>query len=238
MTGTIFEGTHLDDYFRREWRKLEREILQIPNEQLVGLDADQVASEMAAKCAVVCPVLGADISYDDPQLSLNDYDEILKIVQNMVTVFERSRSVFRAMEEEHLRTILFVALNGIFEGGATGETFNGEGKTDILIRVKNSNIFIAECLIWDGPEHFKKKLETQLFRYSTWRDSKLAAVVFNRRKHFSEVVQKMRGVVSALPNRICDMPYSAQSGCRARMRRTDDTQKEFVLTCLAFEVPS
>jgi hypothetical protein len=174
----------------------------------------------------------------EPELALADYDEILDVIRSMVAVFERSPSVFKTMEEEHLRTILLVALNGIFKGDATGETFNGIGDTDILIRVNDNNIFIAECLIWDGPEHFRKKLTEQLFRYSTWRDSKLAAIVFNRRRNFSSVVQKMREVAAGLSNRIADLPYPAPTGCRHRLRRDDDPQKQFILTCLAFEVPS
>jgi hypothetical protein len=38
-----------------------------------------------------------------------------------------------------------VQLNGQYEGQATGETFNFQGKTDILIRVDGQNIFVAEC---------------------------------------------------------------------------------------------
>jgi hypothetical protein len=174
----------------------------------------------------------------EPELSLADYDEILRVIQDMVKVFERSPSVFQKMEEEHLRTILLVALNGLFKGNATGETFNGEGKTDILIRVNNNNIFIGECLIWGGPEHFRKKLTEQLFRYSTWRDSKLAAIVFNRNKNFSDVVQKMKEVASGLPNQERELPFAGETGCRHRFHRTDDPQKPFVLTCLAFDVPS
>lgn len=174
----------------------------------------------------------------EPELALNDYDEILRVIQNMVTVFERSPSVFRTMEEEHLRTILLVGLNGVFEGGATGETFNGEGKTDILIRASNKNIFIAECLIWDGAEHFKAKLTNQLFKYATWRDSKLAAIVFNRRKNFTDVVQKMRETVSALANKSAELSCPFSTACRYRFCREDDAQKQFLLTCLAFDVPS
>ncbi|WP_193378432.1 hypothetical protein [Singulisphaera acidiphila] len=159
------------------------------------------------------------------------------MIRSMVSVFERSPTVFKAMEEEHLRTILLVALNGLFKGNATGETFNGAGKTDILIRANNNNIFIAECLIWSGPDHFRKKLTEQLFRYSTWRDSKLAAIVFNRNRDFSAVVEKMREVATGLDNRIADMPYPAGSGSRHKLRRSDDPQKQFILTCMAFEVP-
>jgi hypothetical protein len=111
------------------------------------------------------PVLGK--SEQNPELALSDYDEILNVIQSMAKVYERSPSVFREMEEEDLRTILLVGLNGLFKGNATGETFNGGGKNDILIRVNDNNIFIAECLFWDGPIHFKKKITEQLLQYST-----------------------------------------------------------------------
>jgi hypothetical protein len=174
----------------------------------------------------------------EPELSLADYDEILSVIRSMANVYQRSPSVFAEMEEEDLRTILLVGLNGVFKGDATGETFNGEGKSDILIRVADRNVFIAECLFWDGQEKFRKKLADQLFRYTTWHDSKLAAIVFNRKKDFSETVRKMKEVAAALPNRVAEMPYDVPTGCRHRMRREDDAQKHFILTCLAFEVPS
>ena len=84
----------------------------------------------------------------------------------------------------------------------------------------------------------KEKLTAQLFRYSTWHDSKLAAIVFNRNKDFTAVVQKMKDVAVGLPNCVADMPCGVPTGCRHRMRREDDVQKHFVLTWLAFEVPS
>ena len=174
----------------------------------------------------------------EPELPLSDYDEILNVIQAMAKVYERSPSVFREMEEEDLRTILLVGLNGVFKGSATGETFNGEGKSDILIRVGDHTIFIAECLFWDGPQHFRRKLTEQLFRYSTWRDSKLAAIVFNRKKDFSAVVQKMKEVAGGLENKLTELPYPVATGCRHRLRRADDAQKQVILTCLAFEVPS
>lgn len=39
------------------------------------------------------------------------------------------------------------------------ETFNSSGKTDILIRVENRNIFIAECKFWRGPKSFGEAIE-------------------------------------------------------------------------------
>jgi hypothetical protein len=60
------------------------------------------------------------------------------------------------MKEEDLRQHFLVQLNGQYEGRATGETFNFEGKTDILIRAERKNIFIAECKFWDGPDSLTK----------------------------------------------------------------------------------
>ncbi|MFM9616172.1 hypothetical protein ACKI18_46870, partial [Streptomyces niveiscabiei] len=60
-------------------------------------------------------------------------------------MMERSPTAFKTMGEEDLRQHFLVQLNGQFDGAATGETFNYEGKTDILLRVAGRNIFIAEC---------------------------------------------------------------------------------------------
>lgn len=74
----------------------------------------------------------------------------------MVLVMERSPHAFAKMGEEDLRTHFLVQLNGLYEGQATGETFNFEGKTDILIRVEGKNIFIAECKFWTGPKRITR----------------------------------------------------------------------------------
>ena len=70
----------------------------------------------------------------EPALDTKDYEHILSVVSNMVMVMERSPKAFRDMNEEDLRQHFLVQLNGHYEGQATGETFNFEGKTDILIR--------------------------------------------------------------------------------------------------------
>lgn len=173
----------------------------------------------------------------EPQITMDAYEDILGVINSMVQVFERSPSTFATMEEEELRTILLVALNGIFNGQATGETFNGEGKNDILIRVNGANVFIAECLMWDGPAYLQGKLDDQLFRYATWRDSKLAVLIFNRKKNFTAVVQKTRQVMESHPQMVKKLPYTHPSGSRYLFKRRDDPAKEMNVTVLAFEVP-
>ena len=109
----------------------------------------------------------------EPTLDMQEYEHILSVISNMVTVMERSPKAFCGMNEEDMRQHFLVQLNAQYEGQATGETFNFEGKTDILIRVKDKNIFVAECKFWDGPESLKKALD-QLLGYATWRDTKTA----------------------------------------------------------------
>lgn len=80
----------------------------------------------------------------EPTLMDEDYEHILSVLENMVGVMEQSPGAFREIDEESLRTHFLVQLNGHFSGDATGETFNYEGKTDILIKVDGKNIFIGE----------------------------------------------------------------------------------------------
>lgn len=85
----------------------------------------------------------------EPTIDEAEYQHILSIIQNMTLVMERSPSAFSKMPEETLRDHYLVQLNGQYES-ATGETFNAEGKTDILVKDGSRNVFIAECKIWYG----------------------------------------------------------------------------------------
>ena len=86
-----------------------------------------------------------------PKISEENYQEVLTALRNMALVMERSPSAFEGIDEEALRMHFLVQLNGAFEGDATGETFNYDGKTDILLRRDGRNLFVAECKFWDGP---------------------------------------------------------------------------------------
>jgi len=83
----------------------------------------------------------------EPILDEKEYQHILEIVRSMSLVIERSPSSFASLDEEAIRDHFLIQLNGHYEGSATGETFNASGKTDILIRVDNKNVFIAESVL-------------------------------------------------------------------------------------------
>lgn len=172
----------------------------------------------------------------EPALDAAEYDHILSVMTNMVAVMERSPHAFKDMKEEDLRQHFLVQLNGHYEGQATGETFNFEGKTDILIRAEGKNIFIAECKFWEGPESLKSAID-QLLGYATWRDSKTAILVFNRNRNLSSVLEKIPTVVKAHPTFKRQLNYAAQTGFRFVMHHRDDASRDLTLTILVFEIP-
>lgn len=171
-------------------------------------------------------------------LEMQAYDDILSTICSMVHVMERSPHVFSTMGEEHLRTVLLVALNGLYKGQATGETFNGYGKSDILIREEDKNVFLAECLVWHGQGALLTKMNEQLFtRYQMWRDTKVALIVFNRQRDFTHVVDTMTETVRGHQQFVEELECPYETAGRYKFRRHDDVNQFFTLTCLAFDVP-
>ena len=201
-----------------------------------GSERTFVAPEVRRKLSPTMPPASAAPFKPEPTLSPNDYEHILRVLENMVRVMERSPSAFASMDEEALRSHFLVQLNGHYEGQATGETFNYEGKTDILVRSEGKNVFIAECKFWSGP---KKLVETidQLLGYSGWQDTKVAVIVFNRKRDFSKVLAAIPETVKSHPNFKRELPGSSETTFKYRFAHRDDRNRQMMLTVLAFDVP-
>lgn len=172
----------------------------------------------------------------EPALEMELYEQALKIVQDMALVMERSPDAFKSMDEEALRQHFLVQLNAQFEGKATGETFNMGGKTDILLREGNRNVFIAECKFWKGPKAFGEAID-QLLGYATWRDSKTAILVFNRGVETSTVLSGIDGVAKYHGNFKRTVNWPHESGFRYVFHSSGDKNRELILTVLVFHVP-
>jgi hypothetical protein len=172
----------------------------------------------------------------EPVLEITEYDHILKIISNMVQVMERSPTAFIKMEEEDLRQHFLVQLNGHYEGQATGETFNYEGKTDILVRVEGRNIFIAECKFWRGAESFKATVD-QLLGYLSWRDTKAAIILFNRNKFLSDILMKIPTLIEQHENFKRKLVCESETQFRFTLRQNSDPNRDLLLTVLVFDVP-
>ncbi|MEH1857224.1 MAG: hypothetical protein V7L21_04315 [Nostoc sp.] len=171
----------------------------------------------------------------EPTLDMQEYEHILSVIYNMGLVMERSPKAFQNMGEEDLRQHFLFQLNGHYEGQATGETFNFQGKTDILIRAKNQNIFIAECKFWGGEEKLKETLN-QLLGYISWRDTKIALIIFNRNKNFSAVIKQIPEIIKSHLNFKRELDYNCETGFRCILHYPDDVNRELILSTLAFNV--
>lgn len=154
----------------------------------------------------------------------------------MAELMERSPKTFARLDEEALRDHFLLQLNGQYQGGAAGETFNFEGKTDILIREKGRNLFIAECKFWDGPAKLTETVD-QLLRYTSWRDTKTAIFVFNRGRALIGVLAKISPAISAHSNFVREIGYGSETDFRFVLHHRDDPERELTLTVLVFEVP-
>jgi hypothetical protein len=173
----------------------------------------------------------------EPALEIKDYDDILKTLHHMAIVMERSPSAFTGLNEEAIRWLFLIPLNGLYEGQATGETFNFSGKTDILIRINDKNIFVAECAIWRGPVYLSQKID-QLLGYATWRDSKLALLIFNKERQFTKMLARIGEVLKQHPDFKRELPRALETEFRCVLAHRDDPERELTLTVCAFEVPA
>lgn len=128
-----------------------------------------------------------------PSIALSLYRVFIDTIYDLGVSLERCSHRVRSLDEESLRDLLLMGLNGVF-GFATGEAFNKNGKTDILIRFENQNLFISECKFWKGKKYFMEGL-SQLINNLTIRDSKASLIVFVKDNGFSEIVQKAKNLI-------------------------------------------
>jgi len=195
------------------------------------------APEVKRKIAPTMPPASSTPYKPEPVLNDDDYEHILGVLDNMAHVMERSPSAFHHMDEEALRTHFLVQLNGHYKGQATGETFNYEGKTDILVRSGNKNIFIAECKFWGGPKKLSETID-QLLGYSSWRDTKTAVIIFNRNRDFSRVLATIPETAKQHSNFKRELAGRTDTRFRYCFSHRDDANRELLLAILVFDVPT
>lgn len=130
----------------------------------------------------------------EPTMADNMYNDVLKIIYQVGKNWEKKPSVYQGKDEEALRDLLLTFLETRYESTtATGETFNKNGKTDILLKyVNGTNLFIGECKFWHGASEFSKAINQLFDRYLTWRDSKVALIFFVSNNDFTNVIKTAR----------------------------------------------
>ena len=173
------------------------------------------------------PTLG-DAAY----LKILDY--VLKIGANL-----EKFPTTRHLNEEGLRDYLLPFLNAVSKHhSATGEAFNREGRTDILIQDPDgNNIFIAECKLWNGRAKLKEGLDQLLTRYVNWRDEKVALLVFTKEgTDFSEIITKADRAVREHPRCSEFVEERRPTSFSYVFRRSDDVNKKVKLELILFNL--
>ena len=173
----------------------------------------------------------------EPTIDSSVYEDILRSLRSMSLVMERTPTPFKGLDEEGIRTHFMISLNASFEGEATGETFNGKGKTDLLIKHQDQNLFIGECKFWKGPKQFGEAVD-QLMGYVTWRDTKTALLVFNRGRDTSKILTAIQSLLPTHPRfKRMDTP-STFGNLRAVLGQERDPNREVIMEILLFDVPA
>ena len=116
--------------------------------------------------------------YEGYYLDKNNYSAIISTIRNHLVATENNpKAIIKLANEELIRDTILWALNSNYIV-ATGEAFRNSGKTDIIVSFKDKSVFVAECKVWKGSQYLIEGID-QLLSYTTWRDSKMAMIVFN-----------------------------------------------------------
>lgn len=132
----------------------------------------------------------------EPVLDQRVFEHILSVIRMQGRQMEQTPATYAGMGEEDRRQTIVATLNTHYSGRAHAEAFNNQGKTDILIRYEGRNLFICECKFWSGPKGFSETID-QLFRYTGWRDTKLAIVMFVQQKALTSILNKAKKTLVA-----------------------------------------
>lgn len=174
-----------------------------------------------------------------PTVSIEFYEDVCKTISSVFKSVEKKPSIYRPKDEEAFRDYVLPVLETRYEGTtATGETFNMEGKTDILLRYKDgTNLFIAECKIWHGSKLAVEAIDQLFDRYLSWRDSKVALIFFVKEKKFTEIVRKVDEVVKTHKYFVSFNRQIDESSFEYTMHFPGDAEKTVTMRCMNFTFP-
>nr|WP_011310441.1 hypothetical protein [Spiroplasma citri]CAI94241.1 hypothetical protein [Spiroplasma citri] len=175
----------------------------------------------------------------DPTISEDIYLEILETIISAGESLEKYPSLYSMKSEEAIRDFILSNLSSNFDNdnlSATSETFNRNGKTDILLKHKNRNIFVAECKIWRGKKQFLDAIN-QLQSYLTWRDTKTALILFIKEKNISAIIEKINVIISKHPHLISKNKELNEYDIIYDFSFKQDDTKKFQLAVLFYHLP-
>ena len=184
------------------------------------------------------PILSKSKEFStEPMMSKTMYDDILKVIYDTGKGMERKPSLYINKDEEALRDIFLLLLESRYEAmTATSETFNRSGKTDMIVKYANdgSNIFVSECKFWHGPQGYVDTINQLFDRYLTWRDSKVAIMIFVQNKDFTSVIKNIANTSRTHPYFVKEVGHRGETSFSYVFSLPQDTSKHVYLEVMAF----
>ena len=218
--------TSLQNYFNRinseissENIKLESKLSQFINDRKEKLDSDKSRINELVKLIKIPLSRKEDevvqriklnkkpfVTRIKPQTLEEDYlldrdkvIDIIKLINNQCLQFEKTPKTYDKLDEPNLRDLILANLNSIFEGKATGETFNHHGKTDIYLNIDKGNILVTECKIYGGEQLYYNTLD-QLLGYLSWRHNYGIMISFCKQKNFTKITDDAENIIKSHPS--------------------------------------
>lgn len=172
-----------------------------------------------------------------PTMSQEMYSDVLKVLYDSGKSMEKKPALYIGKDEEGIRDQFLFILETRYEGTtATGETFNRSGKADIILKYAEdgSNLFIAECKFWHGQTEFQKAISQLFDRYLTWRDSKVAVIMFVENNDFTNVLDTIKIETPKHPYFVSAKGERGESSFSYIFHLPQDRDKNVQIEILAF----
>jgi hypothetical protein len=202
----------------------------VPSIPLIPRALTLAAVETAAAAGGNEQMLAADIA-----------NALIDLIGSFSTALERmpvTADKLIGEDEESIRDVLLFLLNANWKGNATGETFLGQGKTDILLRWHNRDAFIGECKFWKGEKHFAAGLEQLLDRYTVWRATRVALILFVRDvADITAAIDKAKSTIRNHPRFLGDSGDPMAERPSYLVKAQHDNQQVVTLTLIPVVLP-
>ncbi len=197
-----------------------------------------IADVIVRRPAPVLPATRPDQPMDlEPVLADEVYEHILSVIRQHALSMEQNPGTYAGMGEEARRHVILDALNTHYAGAGTAEAFNFGGKTDIRVQHEGRNLFIAECKIWSGAKGFGETVD-QLFGYQSWRDTKLAILMFVRERDLTAIIERARKALQDHPQFIEWRKAPSETELRALVSWKGDDRRHADLAVFFISTPT
>ena len=169
-----------------------------------------------------------------PTMADKEYKEIVSSLYTIGRNLERFPNTHKGRDEETIRDLFLTQLVTSFTNySSTGEAFNHQGKTDIMVKKEDDILFVAECKFWKGAKVLTDAI-SQLLSYLTWRDTKTALLIFNREVGMSAAIKSLQETVPHHPNYVSGIKRS-ETQYDYVFHLNDDKSRQIMMSVLIFD---